>query len=337
MAIDHTFAPCPWLANGHLQTWAGSLLPRKQQTTQLEPLHLPDGDCLELHWLDAPSPDAPLLILLHGLEGSVNSSYIQGMLKVAYERKWRMVVPHLRGSGGRINQLPQAYHAGKTEDFDLALQHIRKRFPNVFCAAIGYSLGANVLLKYLGEQPLQSYIRTAIAVSVPFDLKASVLYMNKIYNKMFVKNLKKSTFEKIKRNMLMPIDAAGLVQIKTLYDFDDKVTAPLHGFSNAEDYYQKCSCIHFLPAIQTPTLIIHAKDDPMIPESVIPTKAQVSEQVILDIQEYGGHVGFIACKKFNKIQYWLEERILFYLLDLKKSCNNSVLCAANTPPSIVRE
>lgn len=316
--MSNHFRPCRWLANGHLQTWVGSLLPREQQNTQLEQLYLTDGDFLELHWLDAPMQDAPLLILLHGLEGSVNSSYIQGMLKIAREQQWRAVVPHLRGSGGRINKLPEAYHAGKTEDFDIALKHIRTRYPNVFCAAIGYSLGANVLLKYLGEQSSQNFIHTAIGVSVPFDLKASVIYMNKFYNKMFVRHLKKSTMGKIKKNMQMPVNALELAQIKTLYDFDDKITAPLHGFLNAEDYYQKSSCIHFLKNIQTPTLIIHAKDDPMIPENVIPSKAQVSDEVVLAIQEHGGHVGFIRCEKFNKIQYWMQERVLACL-------NNAIL------------
>lgn len=323
--MSNPFRPCFWLANSHLQTCAGSLLPREQQNTQLEQLHLADGDFLELHWLDAPTKNAPLLILLHGLEGSVNSSYIQGMLKIARQQQWRAVVPHLRGSGGRINKLPEAYHAGKTEDFDIVLQHIRSRYSNVFCASIGFSLGANILLKYLGEQPSQNYIQTAIGVSVPFDLKASVMYMNKFYNKMFVRHLKKSTFKKINSSMLMPINALELSKITTLYDFDDKITAPLHGFLNAEDYYQKSSCIHFLKNIQTPTLIIHATDDPMIPENVIPSKAQVSDKVILDIQEHGGHVGFIACEKFNKVQYWMEERVLDYLRDLKKSCNNAVL------------
>ncbi|MFA6037848.1 MAG: hydrolase [Legionellales bacterium] len=317
---DH-FHPCPWLANGHLQTWAGSILPRAKQNTRLEQLYLADGDFLELHWLDAAKLDAPLLILLHGLEGSVNSSYIQGMLKIAREHQWRAVVPHLRGSGGRMNMLPEAYHAGKTEDFDIVLQYIRSLYPNVFCASVGFSLGANVLLKYLGEQSSQHYIHTAIGVSVPFDLKASVMYMNKFYNKMFVRHLKKSTMEKIKNNMQMPVNALELAQIKTLYDFDDKITAPLHGFLNAEDYYQKSSCIHFLKNIQTPTLIIHAKDDPMIPKNVIPSKAQVSDKVILDIQEHGGHVGFIRCEKFNKIQCWVEERVLAYL---NKTCYTRV-------------
>lgn len=317
MTTDSKFQPCRFFANGHLQTWAGALLPRTPQKTNLEHLHLPDGDILELHWLDAAKADAPILLLLHGLEGSVHSPYIQGMLDLARKNNWRAIAPHLRGSSGRINNLPESYHAGRTDDLETIFQHVYSRFPNARCAAVGYSLGGNLLLKYLGENPSQDFIKAAVGVSVPFDLEATVEKLGdsvgKLYEKLFVQQLKNTISQKIALNMAMPVDEKSLANIKTVYDFDDKITAPLHQFLNAKDYYQKSSCIHFLPHIETPTLIIHAKDDPMIPARSIPTSAQVSPKVILDIQQHGGHVGFISCKTLGTLHHWLEDRILPYL------------------------
>jgi predicted alpha/beta-fold hydrolase len=319
--INTPFQPCRWIANGHLQTLAGALLPRTWQQTQLEHLPMAQGDVLEMHSLDAPTNDAPILLLIHGLEGSVYSSYIQGMLQIAKQHQWRAIIPHL---SGRHNQ---------TRELVTILHHLHARYPQAPFAAVGYSLGGNLLLKFLGENPKQDFIHAAVGVSVPFDLEATVKKLGtglgKLYEKNFVNQLKKTVRQKV--------DAKTLREIKTIYDFDDKVTAPLYQFLNAKDYYEKTSCIHFLPHIKTPTLIINAKDDPMIPEHTIPSSQQVSKDVILDIQQYGGHVGFISCKSLGKFQYWLEERIppyLNHLLDLKKSCSNAVLCDANTPPSI---
>ncbi len=316
MAVND-FEPCMWLANGHLQTWAGALFPRVQQDTEMESLALPDGDTLELHWLSAEQTDAPILFLLHGLEGSVRSGYIQGMLQVAKNHHWRAVLPHLRGSGGRINNISQSYHAGRTDDLDIALQHIRARYPNAPCVAVGYSLGANLLLKYLGENSAQPFIKTAIAVCAPFDLAATAAKLsqgvNKIYEHTFVESLKKTIAYKMALNMSMPIDWLELANIKTMHDFDDKITAPLHNFLNAKEYYAQSSCLQFLPNIQIPTLIINAQDDPLIPKEVIPSQKQLNQHITLDIQQHGGHVGFISCRAMGKPSYWLEERIAHYL------------------------
>ena len=283
----------------------------------MEPIVLPDGDTLELHWLSAEQRDAPILFLLHGLEGSVRSGYIQGMLQVAKYHHWRAVLPHLRGSSGRINNIAQSYHAGRTDDIEIALQHITRRFPNAPCVAVGYSLGANLLLKYLGEYPAQPFIKASVAVCAPFDLAATAAQLsqgvNKIYEHTFVESLKKTIAYKMALNMPMPIDWLELANIKTMHDFDDKITAPLHNFLNAKDYYTQSSCLQFLPHIQIPTLIISAQDDPLIPKEVIPSQKQLSQHITLDIQQHGGHVGFISCKALGKLHYWLEERIPEYL------------------------
>ncbi len=313
---SENFQPCMWLANGHLQTWAGALFPRGHQQTTLVQIPLPDGDTLELHELEAPK-GAPILFLLHGLEGSVQSAYIQGMLQYAKAHQLRAVVPHLRGSSGRINHIPQSYHAGKTLDVEIALNTIHTRYPGVACVAVGYSLGANLLLKYLGEQPTQQYIEAAVAVCAPFDLAATAARLNqgvgKIYEHAFVASLKQMIAYKLALKMPMPVDWAELANIKTMHDFDDKVTAPLHNFLNAKDYYAQSSCLQFLPHIQIPTLLINAEDDPIIPKEVIPKRTELNAQITLDLQQYGGHVGFISCQGVGKLHYWLEERIPRFL------------------------
>lgn len=296
MALDD-FQPCLWFANGHLQTWAGALIPRVRQVTALEQVPLPDGEILELHEFAASKSNAPILFLLHGLEGSVHSPYIQGMLRLAKDNNWRGVVPHLRGHNGRVH----------TSNLEIALRHVRYRYPDAPVVAIGYSLGANLLLKYLGEFPEHNLLTTAVGVCVPFDLEVTADKLshgfNKIYEQSFLESLKKkfSNHE---------VDLEG---IKTMRDFDEQITAQVYDFLDAKDYYQQSSCKKFLPYIQTPTLIINAQDDPIIPKEVIPTLKQVSKHVKLDIQRYGGHVGFISCKNVGKIQYWLEERISNYL------------------------
>lgn len=312
------FKPCWWLPNGHLQTCVAALTTRPLMTTQNELIPLNDGDMLELCWQKPAEDDAPCptLLLMHGLEGSVQSHYIQGMLGQVKKLGWRAVVLHFRGSNGRVNNLPQAYHAGKTEDLIVALKLIQARYRGSPCIGIGYSLGANVLLKFLGEMPDQSWLKQAVAVSPPFDLAATCKYLSggfRIYEKHFIKKLKFSFIRKLERGIAMPLDLLGLKKIKSLYEFDNQVTAPLSGFTNAEDYYNQCSSHRFLKSIQTPTLIIHAKDDPMIPKEVIPNENQLSSHVILDLHEKGGHIGFISGGRPGRLEYWLEKRILNYL------------------------
>ncbi|MGA2655035.1 MAG: alpha/beta fold hydrolase [Gammaproteobacteria bacterium] len=277
------FQPCAFLTNGHLQTWLGALIPRKKMHTYSEVISLPDGDSLEIHSLPASAENAPVLFLLHGLEGSVNSTYIQGMLQVAKQRQWHAFVMHFRNH----------YHAGLTADVKCALQHIQSRYPHAQAMAVGYSLGANLLLKFLGENPEQTYLQAAVAVCPPFDLALTTRHLGKIYDKRFVKSLNRKSNS----------------TAKTLYEFDDTVTAKLHGFLNADDYYQQNSCKQFLPMIKTPTLIICAADDPVIPKQAIPRSSELSPSITLEIQAHGGHNGFISCQKWGRLHYWLEDRI----------------------------
>lgn len=302
-----------------MQTWAAFLLKRPIYPTSVETICLANNDALELHWLHTEKPDAPVLLLLHGLEGSVHSNYIRGMLHVAKLNNWRAVVMHFRGCQGRINNIAQSYHAGKTDDLILTLKHIRQKFPAARAIfAVGYSLGGNVLLKFLGEEREQTLIDKAVAVSLPFDLGATTQFLQqgirKYYEYRFLRTLKNSVACKIELGMDMPVSLKKLNNIHTLYDFDNQITAPLHHFKDANDYYQGASCKQFLPAINTSTLIIHAIDDPFVPAEVIPQQKEVSKQVNLAVQHYGGHVGFIGRGKDAGINYWLEKCIPQYLM-----------------------
>ena len=315
-----TFKPCWWLPSGHLQTCAASLALRPIIATTQEAIPLPDGDQLELYWLhsEQASLQAPIVLLLHGLEGSVSSHYIQGMLQQIKNHGWRGVMLHFRGSNGCVNALPEGYHAGKTSDLIAALNFIAGRYPEASCNAVGYSLGANVLLKFLGEYPEQTAIQNAVAVSPPFDLQASSRFMhqgiNRLYERYFMKKLKRSISRKLAQGIPMPVDLDVLNQISHLREFDEYITAPLHGFTDAEDYYTRCSSHSFLRAIQTPTLIIHAEDDPMIPKATIPQAHQLSPAIQMEVYPHGGHVGFISGGRPGKLNYWLEQRIPQYFL-----------------------
>ena len=313
-----SFKPRPWLRNGHVQTFAGALIPRPAESTRLEKVLLSDSDTLELHWVDSTDPEAPTVLLLHGMEGSLDSPYIQGMLQSIKQIGWRGIVMLLRGCQGRINALPQCYHAGKTDDLEFTLKHIHIRFPqskDIF--VIGYSLGANQLLKFLGENPQQHLLTAGVAVSIPFCLEGCAQNIhqgfNKVYERRFLKSLKTTVALKLERNMEMPVNMQELQAIHSLYDFDNKVTAPLHGFRDAKDYYRQSSCAQFLPDIKTPTLIVHAEDDPFIPKSSIPNSSQISNSVMLSIQRWGGHVGFVNLPPFKEPEHWLEKSIPSYL------------------------
>ncbi len=314
------FKPSWWLPTGHLQTCIAAFTQRPHTETTSEVIELKDGDQLELRWFqpENASETTPTLVLIHGLEGSVNSHYIQGMLKQAQMLKLRAVVLHLRGSNGRVNRLPESYHAGKTEDLITTLKIVKKRYPIATCIAIGYSLGANMLLKFLGEHPQQSWVDQAIAISPPFDLQASTSFVskgiNRIYERHFIKRLKGSIQKKLEHGILMPINLEALNKISSFYDFDDQITAPLHGFLSAKDYYTRCSSQYFLPEIATPTLIIHAEDDPIIPKEAIPTPQRFSKHVQLEVHKNGGHIGFISGGYPGNWRYWLDERIAQHLL-----------------------
>ena len=298
--IRSAFKPARWLRNRHAQTIYPSL-PwswRTRPELRRESLELPDGDVTAIDWLvdTDDTPDAaPLLVILHGLEGSAASSYARMLMEAARDRGWRSCVLHFRDCGDYTNRLPRRYHAGETNDlrfFLNKLQAQRDGSPNAGpVLAVGFSLGGNVLLKYLGESREQTPLKAAAAVCVPLNLHECAEALNtgfsRTYQRHLLKRMKNSVARKFDRHTAA-FDWQRAMNAKTFAEFDDAVTAPLHGFDGKQDYYDRCSSVHYLQDICQPTLIINALDDPFMTQHVIPAEHRLSEQVTLEVADAGG-------------------------------------------------
>ena len=313
------FAPAWWLPSAHLQTVAAKWLRRNQQLhTYREIISTPDKDQLELAWTELPHTDTqkPIAILLHGLEGSVDSHYVKGMLKAVSDQGWIGVVMHFRGCGQYPNNQGRSYHSGDTEDVHFLYQLLEQRFPHAKKIMIGYSLGGNVLAKFLAESSALKLCAAAI-VCAPLDLascsKRIDQGISKVYQKYLLNMLKESAKEKIQRQLIKHIKLPDLERIETMWDFDHQFTAPVNGFSSAEDYYSKASSKPLLKSITTPCLIIHAKDDPFLCHNSICDNLTLSDSIHFEVINRGGHVGFIAGRSPLKPQFWLEQRIPLFL------------------------
>ncbi|HNP35339.1 MAG TPA: hydrolase [Woeseiaceae bacterium] len=295
------FRPAKWLKNRHLQTiyptlpWACRARPRLRR----EVLRLPDGDEIAIDWLvpDQQAPgQAPLLVVLHGLEGSSQSSYARSLMAESESRGWQCCVMHFRDCGNHRNRLPRRYHAGETNDLRFFLGQLEQREHIGPIVAAGFSLGGNVLLKYLGEATGTSPVRAAAAVSVPLNLHLCADALNTgysmIYQYYLLDRMKRALRRKFNRDTAA-FDWQAAMTAETFAEFDDAVTAPLHGFRGKDDYYDRCSSMHFLSAIARPTLIINATDDPFMTPGVIPGEKDLSASVTVERCEQGGHVGFI--------------------------------------------
>ncbi len=310
MITTSTFKPLWWLRNAHLQTIWPTLATRSQHRGRAERLELSDGDFLDLEWFDG---SGSLVLLLHGLEGSVNSPYAVAAIKELQANGFQVVFMHFRGCSDEPNRLSCSYHSGHTSDLQEVLHHITKQSGQPVHTVIGYSLGGNVLLKWLGEQGKQQLVNRAIAVSVPFVLSDAAKRMShglsKFYEYILLRRLRLSYQEKFSK-LLSPL-TVNVNQLTSFYQFDDQVTAPLNGFSSGDDYYTRSSSRQYLQNIQTNTLIIHAKDDPFMYPKTIPTEAELSPSITLELTENGGHVGFIGGT--IKPNRWLEGRLLEFI------------------------
>lgn len=310
-----TFQPAWWLRSPHLQTlWPVYMRSRPDLPLIAETVTLSDGDFIQLQRYDRR--DAPYVLVLHGLEGSLNSHYAKNTLKALHDMGFSPIFMQLRGSAGIPNRKPYSYHSGRTQDVAEVIEYLAQTQRPVV-GLVGFSLGGNLTLKYMGEAKDQTTIRAAVAVSIPFQLAACSKRLEKgfsiLYGKHLLKELKQSFKAKFK-TMPNPLNV-DLDQIKTLYQFDDQITAPLNGFTNAQHYYAKSSSKAFLKLIHYPTLIIHAKDDPFMTPDIVPTFLDVSESVTLDINAHGGHVGFAEGDWPWKVNYWLDQRISTWLRD----------------------
>lgn len=326
MIVESAFRAPWWLRNPHLQTlWQRFARRRPLVALRRERLELPDGDFLDLDWarpIHGSEPAArdaartPLVIVLHGLEGSSASPYAQGMLAAVAARGWRGVVMHFRGCSGELNRLPRSYHSGETGDIAYVLALLREHWPQAPRAAIGYSLGGNVLLKYLGERGAAAGLEAAAAVSVPFLLHDSADRLDRGFSRFYQKILVGSLVQKVAQKFArmrspIPLDAAAAS--RNFREFDDRVTAPLHGFSGAAEYYERSSSRQYLRAIAVPILILQARDDPFMTPAVIPGAGELAPSVRLEVSDRGGHVGFVTGVLPWRPRYWLEERIPAFL------------------------
>lgn len=276
-----------------------------------------DGDFLDLAWHAAPAlPNQPLCVLLHGLEGCYRSHYLPGLMQALTKVGWRVVIMHFRGCSGTVNRLPRSYHSGETTDLRYVLNLLCEREQPQQLAAVGFSLGGNVLLKYLGESRNQNPLDKACAVSVPFDLAAGAARLeqglSRLYQWWLVHSLRRKIHDKFSQ-MPSPIDLSCLDQKHTFREFDDYVTAPLHGFADADDYYQRSSSKQFLRFIETQTLILHAADDPFLGPDAVPDADELSPTIRFELSECGGHVGFVTGRYPWQPVYWLEQRIPLFL------------------------
>lgn len=314
------YRPPSWLWNGHLQTLYPALARRTWQPPYVrERLDTPDGDFLDLDWCRPASaaPTRPTAIVGHGLEGNSRRGYIRGMTRTLNRRGWNVVAWNCRGCGGEINRTLRFYHSGSTDDLDLVVRHVTCRSGGAPVALIGFSLGGNIVLKYLGERgaSVDPSVRAAAAISVPCDLRASSLRMADPENRVYMRAFLRSLHAKIKTKMARypgRLDDRGFDRIRTFQDFDDRYTAPLHGFADAEDYWRQSSSLGFLPGIAVPTLLLNARNDPFLAATCFPSEtASANPRLHADFQKSGGHVGFVSFGSGG--EYWSERRVASFL------------------------
>jgi hypothetical protein len=280
---------------------------------QRQRLELHDGDFLDLDFSRVGSNTA--VVITHGLEGHSQRAYVKGVVKMANEAGWDAVALNLRGCSGEPNRLYGSYHSGRSDDLGQVVNHLvhNEQYDNVLL--VGFSLGGNITLKYMGEQgdKLPVEVKGAVGVSVPCDLAGSGdklhLASNFVYQRRFLKSLKSKMVEKQSSYPHLSIDVEMILQLNTLFDFDNHYTAPAHGYVDASDYYAKCSCKPLLLNIRVPSLMINAVDDPFLPQSCYPlAEAEANEMFFLEMPANGGHVGFVPGYHWSG-RFWHESRI----------------------------
>jgi len=301
-----------WLPGGHLQTVVGAFSPAPRVAFSRETWETPDGDFIEIDWAGAPDGER-LLVLFHGLEGSSRSHYARAIAAEALARGWRFALPHFRGCSGKLNRLPRAYHSGDSDELDWILRRLAQGAAGPIFAA-GVSLGGNVLLKWLGERGADAArtVRRAAAVSAPLDLAASGNALDRgfnrrTYTRVFLATLKAKAFAKLTLGHLR-VDQRRLARARTLREYDDLITAPLHGFRDTDDYWTRAASAPWLARIEVPTLVLNARNDPFLPAAALERAARgAASAVVLEFPHTGGHAGFPGRDR------WLARRVLDFL------------------------
>ncbi len=312
--VASSFRPPRWLRNAHLQTILPVFWRRHFRLPgQGERLELPDGDFLELDWVRRGH--RRLAILSHGLEGSFDAGYIRGMASALVGAGWDALAWTFRGCGPEPNRLLRFYHSGETGDLDQIIRHAVRRYDRI--ALVGFSLGGNLTLKYMGEKPPHPAVVGAAAISAPVDLAASAgvldrRWSNRLYLRRFLTTLIAKVEAKAGR-FPTELDLTGIRRIRSFQEFDDRYTARLHGFRDARDYWTRSSARQFLPRITVPSLLINARDDPFLPSACFPvTEAAANPRFFLDAPAHGGHVGFLDFSRRDS-RTWAERRVVDFL------------------------
>lgn len=320
MIINSQFKPAAGLINPHLQTVLPTLYRHSNDARfTSQTLDLPDGDFVDLAWTDTPRNGRPIVVIFHGLAGSIHSPYARGMMQAIQQHGWTGLLMHFRGCSGRHNRLARSYHSGDTADAEFLLNWLNQQFTDSPLAAIGYSLGGNMLLKLQAELAEQSPLQAAVSVSAPLQLNISAAVLNaglsRLYQWLLIRQLKKQLASKLDvfdYRQLINLEREDLKRINNFWQFDNRITAPLHGFKDVHDYYRQSSARQYLPRIARNTLIIHALDDPFMTQDVLPSSDELSSSTTLELSAHGGHVGFISGQPLKPV-FWLEQRIPEYL------------------------
>lgn len=318
---ESAHAPARWLPGGHAQTVFANfarILPRPRG--RRERWELADGDFLDLDRFPGPSPGAPLVLVCHGLEGSSRAHYVRGLVAAALSRGLGALALNFRGCSGEPNRLPRFYHSGETGDLDQVVRRAVAERPGRPILLAGFSLGGNVVAKYLGERgdDLPAEVRAGAVVSVPFDLARSARaldgpgFLMGIYRERFLRRLRGKALAKARR-FPEAIDAGRVAAARTFEAYDGALTAPLHGFASAEDYWTRCSSARFLGGVRRPLLALSSRDDPLVPAESLPVEAaRANPRVSLEIAAGGGHVAFVEGAPWRP-RYFADGRTVEFL------------------------
>ena len=306
-----------WLPGGHAQTLWPLLIKPAAIKLHRERWTTPDGDFIDVDYLDGPAK-APLVVLFHGLEGSARSHYAISTALACKKAGWRLALPHFRGCSGELNHRPRAYHSGDSAEIDWILRRLQAANGGKLVHAAGVSLGGNALLKWAGERGTAAgeQVTGVVAMCAPLDLAACGHHLargfNRIYTRHFLQTLK--TVSRARLHQFPGLfDEAKMQQAINLYQFDDAVTAPMHGFAGADDYWQRASAKPWLKSIAVPTLAVNPKNDPFLPARYLPTASEISPSVHLENPAGGGHVGFVSGSFPGNLD-WLPQRLLHFFL-----------------------
>jgi predicted alpha/beta-fold hydrolase len=308
--VRSRFRPAWWLRSPHAQTiWPALFRRRPAIAIDWERLELADGDFLDLAWSGPPA--GRIILMLHGLQGGIDSHYARGLMQALNAAGFRTCLMHFRGCSGEPNRLPISYHSGKTDDPQAVTDHIARTRKQPVFGAVGISLGGNVLLKWLGETGDDSPLQRTAALSVPFQLDACAERLERGLSRYYQRHLISSLhadYQKKFSRQRSPLDV-DVSRLNTFRLFDDQVTAPLHGFDSVGDYYARCSCGQFIPYIRKPTLILHSRDDPFMFADTPPRPSDLPESVTLELTDRGGHVGFVEGRVPGLAQYYADHRV----------------------------